>query len=98
MIEWEKMGLSVTFFCAMTGPGDEECETHDEAETRDDQERQTDDAVFTPLVVLLRSVCKGIPHRKAGVDTRGKTILTVAAERASRLQQHDEILREIVIV
>ena len=92
------MGLLVAFLPAASGPGDEEHEAYDEADTREDQKRQTDDAVFTPLVILLRSVCKGIPHRKAGVDTRGKTILAVAAERASRLQQHDEILREIMIV
>ena len=92
------MSLLVTLLRTVSGPGDEEREAHDEAETRDDQKGQTDDAVFTPLVILLRSSCKGILHRKAGVDTRGKTILAVTAERTSRLQQHDEILREIVVV
>ena len=47
------MGLSVALFRSMAGPGDEEHEAYDEADTREDQECQTDDAVFTSLVVLL---------------------------------------------
>ena len=53
MIKGKKMRLSVTFFCSMTGPGDEEHETHDEAEIRNDQQCQTDDAVFSAFIILL---------------------------------------------
>ena len=53
VIKRKKMGLSVALFRAMAGPGDEEHEAYDEADAREDQECQTDDAVFTSLVVLL---------------------------------------------